>query len=754
MNTPAIPRFRDELQPSKLLSGLLTGLIVALLEVPLEISFAALIFTGLLAPYISYGIGYLCMGAVVLSLVSALLSSYPGSLSLPQDTSAVIIAAMAASISVAMGAAPANTMLVTVLAGIVTASLLVGVIFLALGKFRLGNLIRYFPYPVIGGFLAGTGLLLFLGGLGVSAGVSVTPPEFLAIFQPQTLARWLPTLAFALVLYFSLKRFSSPFILPMFLLAAIIAFFGVLSLVDISPAEASRLGLLMGPFPEGNLWRVPPISSLVLVDWQIILQQGGQLITLVIISTISLLLNAGGFELIVREDINLNNELRAAGISNVAAAFVGSIPGYLALSISALGRHTGGKTRLVGVFTAGIILLFLLFGAPLIALFPRMIAGGLVCYLGITFLAEWIIQGWKKLSRMDFLVVILIMTTMVVISPLAGVGIGLLLAAVLFIVQYSRINVVKHVMDGKSYHSIVERPPVERMILRKTRDWLYILELHGFIFFGTAQNLLDMIHVRLHNPELCPPRFLILDFRMVSGMDASAVMSFVKLRTITIEHSLTILFTNVQPFYQEQLERELRRSIPEIHWKFFPDLDRGIEWCEDKLLSDTHQETEQEPTSIDNRLAHLSELFHAGLWETEEWPGVSFPFDKLAAYLERQEFPANVSLIHQGDPPVGLYIIVSGQVTAQLARNDPPDTRLRVMGPGTVVGELSLYMNICATASVLTTQPTVVQFLSSDNLKRMEKDNPSLAIEFHKFILCLVGDRLRTNSYIIQALTE
>jgi len=98
--------FRQNFRPKTLVPSLATGLVAGILEVPIEISFAALIFTGILTPYLSAGIGYMLMGAIILSLTSALLSALRGGLALPQDTSAVIIAAIAAGIAASMSDAP------------------------------------------------------------------------------------------------------------------------------------------------------------------------------------------------------------------------------------------------------------------------------------------------------------------------------------------------------------------------------------------------------------------------------------------------------------------------------------------------------------------------------------------------------------------------------------------------------------------------------------------------------------------------
>ena len=115
----------------------------------------------------------------------------------------------------------------------------------------------------------------------------------------------------------------------------------------------------------------------------------------------------------------------------------------------------------------------------------------------------------------------------------------------------------------------------------------------------------------------------------------------------------------------------------------------------------------------------------------------------------------------------GLYFIESGQLIAEIsmggtppARDVSPDSganktiRLRAMRPGTVVGEVSLYLGIPRTASVVTSKPSTLYFLSSDALRRMEEKEPELASAFHQFIARLLAERLSDNSRTIQALSD
>jgi SulP family sulfate permease len=87
-------------------------------------------------------------------------------------------------------------------------------VFLSLGQFKLGNLIRFIPYPVIGGVLAGSGLLLTFGGISVMTGVSVSLFHLLPIIQPGLWVKWLPGLLFAVFLLVALRRRNHILIVP------------------------------------------------------------------------------------------------------------------------------------------------------------------------------------------------------------------------------------------------------------------------------------------------------------------------------------------------------------------------------------------------------------------------------------------------------------------------------------------------------------------------------------------------------------
>ncbi|NIW44428.1 MAG: cyclic nucleotide-binding protein, partial [Gammaproteobacteria bacterium] len=452
-----------------------------------------------------------------MGIISSLTSSFYGTITIPQAAPAAILSLIATAIAGSISAAGSSeTVFTTVVIAIAFTSLLTGTFLLLLGRFKLGNLIRFIPYPVVGGFLAGTGWLLVRGAIGIMTDITPGIAQFPHFFQPDVLVKWLPGLIFAILLFFILRHYHQFWILPVMILGAIILFYIVVFLSQASLAEVSTSGWLLAHFPEGTLWKPPPPAALSNVDWWIILSQIGNMGTIIIISVITLLLSASGLELIIQEEINLNRELQSTGIANMAAGLGASPVGYMSLALSALGFRIGANRRAAGIIAAGLCGITLVFGATIFSYFPKPLLGGLLIFLGLSFLFEWVYETWFKLPKAEYLLLLSILIIIGVFGFLEGVSVGLLIAVILFVVNYSRIDVVKHALSGANYQSNVDRAAPYQRLLRKKGDQLYILKLQGFIFFGTANNLLDQVRQRLNNSSLPALNYLILDFRFVN----------------------------------------------------------------------------------------------------------------------------------------------------------------------------------------------------------------------------------------------
>lgn len=722
--------------PKTMLLAGTSALVIAAVYIPIAISLAALIFAGSPASELARGIGMFLGGAVLISAIVSLTTSFHPSIAIPQDTPAVLLALLASGIVASLSAAPGGSASTTVFAAIMLTSLVTGGIFLALGLFKLGDLVRFIPYPVIGGFLAGTGWLLCKGAFGVMTGVEMSLER---LFQAELLLLWLPGVLYGILLLILLRRFSHYLMMPILIVASVLLAHAAFWATGLDVAGARELGLLLGPFPPSVLWQPFDFTSLGQVEWQAILENAGQIAATVLLCVIALLLNASGLELASRQEIDLNRELRVGGLANLAAGLAGSPPGYTALSLSMLGKRIGSNSRANGLVFSLICAVTILAGAPTLSLLPKFIIGALLFYLGLSFLVEWLYDAWFNLSRADYAVVLAILAMVALVGTLEGVGLGVALSSVMFIYEYSKTKVIKHTLTSKNYRSSVERSPDQKTFLAAQKEWLLVLELQGFLFFGTANRLYESIRQHINDPQGSPPRFIVLDFRLVTGLDGSAAISFAKLVQMAGPLGIVLVFTGLTDALQQKLTRDVVKSSEAENWKAFDDLDHGIEWCENQLLKEMVDPNQAAgPATLSRSRIALDGLLRSSLREL----------------LEQVIIPENTLLIRQGDSPRGMYFIDWGQLTAYLEMPDGGRIRLRSMGPGNIVGEMGLYMNQPASATVIASDACLLYFLPGDKLKDLEKDDPRTAAELHRFMVGQVAERLKNANATISALSE
>jgi SulP family sulfate permease len=703
-------------------------------------SFAALIFAGPLEAYVGQGIWIGLFTALVVGVMISLASSYIGVVAIPQDRVAPILGLMAASIVTRMGTASPQEKCLAVMGAIAVVSLVTGSFLFLVGRLRLGNLIRFIPYPVIGGFLAGSGWLLARGALRVMTGQALTLENVPRLFHGDLLLQWLPGVVFGILLFVALKRLRHPLILPLILFGAIALFWLIIELSGASLATARRHGWLAGLPPGQGFGSFSAFFIINLAPWHLLAQEWSILATILLTSVVSILLTASALELAAEEEIDLNRELRAAGLATFAAGIGGGMVGFHSLSLSRLVLSMGARSRWVGVGSAVLCGSGLLFGPSLLAVVPQYVCGGLLFFLGLTFLWEWVYEARRTLTSVDYGVVILILAVVGAVGYPEGVGVGIIAAVLMFIHNYSRVDVVTHALSGTDLRSNVDRSVREWRFLRENGAQIYVLRLQGFIFFGTANLLLHEVRLRASDAKLPTLKFVIMDFRRVTGLDASAIFSLNKVRLLASKQGFRLLMTQVSAQITSQLEQGGLSPARGDLFQLFPDLDHALEWCEDRVLAAGNGHVHQNSNQLEDQLK-------------ESWPPGAEP-RSLLPYLERLEVPVSTHLIRQSEKSESLYFIESGRVTARLELEDGRTLRLRTMGPGTVVGEVGLFLRGLRAASVVTDQPCTVYRLSVDSLERMSHENPNLALAFHRYLICLLGERLASSTTLLRGIIE
>ena len=317
---------------------------------------------------------------------------------------------------------------------------------------------------------------------------------------------------------------------------------------------------------------------------------------------------------------------------------------------------------------------------------------------------------------------------------------GLVAAIVLFVVNYSKINVVHHALSGAEIKSNVERCAYHQRVLKdKLGQYIYVLELQGFLFFGSANALLDQVRERLADAAQPRLRYLVFDFQRVSGFDSSAVMSFVKCRQIAETQNITLVLTHLSAEMQKRFEMDdLSESRAGI--RIFPDLDHGLEWCEEQLLDI------EQVTALHTPVTLSAQLADSGFEKSNT--------KRLLNYLERVNFKAGENLIHQGAEADQMYFIEMGAVSVYLELGNQQRMRLQTLGLGTAIGEPGLYMGTTSSSSVVADMPVTAYRLTRAALAEMKQKEPELAATFHEFAARLLSERLTSITRTLEAVLK
>jgi SulP family sulfate permease len=173
--------------------------------------------------------------------------------------------------------------------------------------------------------------------------------------------------------------------------------------------------------------------------------------------------------------------------------------------------------------------------------------------------------------------------------------------------------------------------------------------------------------------------------------------------------------------------------------RLFPDLDRGVEWCESQIVSG-HLATKEHDQNLTELLVTLVPASPA--------------IQRLTDYLRREEVAAGECLIKQGDMADRVFFIESGQVSTYLESPDGEPVRLETMRGGRVVGELAFYLRIPRSATVVVDESATVYSLSLEQLARMESIDPAAAEVFHHVMAQLLADRVIHLMTTVEALRK
>jgi len=719
---------------------IIAGLLLAILNIVFMISFAAFLLPAELSSFLPIMIGSLIIGSAVAGLVVGLASSIEGMVATVQDVPIAVMSLAVGNITAILLARGFSAQLtfMSVLAFLIFSSVGTGVIFLILGRFRLGGFVRYLPYPVIGGFLAGSGWLLFKGGLEYVAGSSLSLNGIRELIIEGQANKLIFALLFAVLGLIGSRKIKHSLFLPAVFLAGFLLFYAILPITGTTLQAALDRGDLLGPFPSSASYEFLTPDALTDAEWSVLFGESLSLITIFGISAIALLLNTSGMELELEKEIDLNRELQSAGWGSLAAGISGSSIAFHTLVDTVLGHRLGAKSRWLGASIALFTVLLLVVGADLIQFLPKVIVGGILLFIGISFLVDWLYATWRRLPKDEYFVIALIVIVIASIGFLEGVALGVLAAVAIFAVNYANVHPVENALSGKEFRSSVQHHKQESKILDDQGESIHILRLQGYVFFGTANQILESVRERLNQANLLALKFLVFDFKDVVKLDSTAAVSFNKIENLAKEFEFQIVLTDLTKDMLKQLENggygETFGSLSHQYGS----IDFGLEYCEQELIGE-------------NITQHSKEALGWFPIELSERLPVNTSPEQLLSKLEKREFPEGEELISAGRDEDVAYLIAEGRVDFLVEAPDGELHRLESVSAGMLVGEEQLYEDMLANYSVVAQTDTVAYKLTDEILHRIGKKTPEIRVALDLYIIGVLANKLNRSRRLVES---
>lgn len=443
------------------------------------------------------------------------------------------------------------------LSGLMIATLMAGVILILIGVFKLGNVIKFVPYPVVVGFTAGIALTIFstqmndLFGFGIEKVPANFIEKWICYFQNVTHVNWW-ALGFGVISLLIIRY--SPKIskkIPGSLVSIIVVTFLVWLLERFTDvANITTIGDL---YELPTSIPAPKLPEIDLNDKQNLLAMMRDLFpsafTIAILGAIESLLSAMVADGVIGDKHDSNTELIAQGVANLASPLFGGIPATGAIARTMTNINNGGKTPVAGIIHAMVLLLILLLFGRLVGLIP------MPCLAAVLIMVSYNMSGWRTIKMLaknpkaDFAVLIITFLLTVVFDLTVAIEVGLIASIALFLKRTNESTVIR------SFHDEID--PGENIDVAVHEEKLHIpegvevYEIDGPYFFGIA-NKFDEIDKTVVGKQY---KVRIIRMRKVSFIDSTGIHNLEILCDGCKRNGMTVVLSGVNVHVRATLEK-------------------------------------------------------------------------------------------------------------------------------------------------------------------------------------------------------
>lgn len=705
------------------------GLAAMLVALPSAIAFGVTIYSPLGASSVAQGALAGILGVTALGLIAPALGGTNRLITAPCAPAAAVLSAFALEFMHAGGSAESALLMLSML------GLLAGLLQVFFGTVRLGRLIEYMPYPVVSGYLSGVGLYI-IGGqlpkfLGAPKGThfweSLATPGF---WKWQGMVVGVVTIAVMLVAPRITKAVPAAIIA---LLAGVLAYFGL------GLADPALLSLQGNPFVVGSLGGGGNFGDAMAGRWHAMSDVGldqimtiaAPALTLAVLLSIDTLKTCVVLDALTRTRHNSNRELIGQGLGNIVSSVIGGIPGAGTMGATLVNISSGAVSRYSGIFEGVLALAAFLLLGTLISWVPVSALAAILIVIGVRMIDRHSLQFFKQRSTiLDFAVIAAVVTTALTVSLIAASGVGIVLAAFLFIREQIRGTVVRRKLRCNETFSkrIRTQREMEMLVAHGARG--VVVELQGSLFFGTTNQLYTALE-----PELKVRDFVILDMRRVQSLDVTAAHILEQIRDMMADKHGFLLYSQLPtnlPSGQDmqQFFDQIGLAPDKSAARVFDDIDDAKEWVENRILEEAAVKLEEETPLELNEV----ELFKGRKEET---------LAALGAHLVKARYAAGTKIFSRGDQGDELFFVRKGLVRFMLPIDSNHARRLSTCGRGAFFGELAFLDGDARSADAIALTDVELFVLSRKTFDAFAEGHKKVALNLLVGLASVLTSRVR-----------
>lgn len=422
-----------------------------------------------------------------------------------------------------------------------------GVILIALGIAGIGRYVRFIPWPVVTGFTNGIAVIIFLQQLPNVLGVKAPLGESIVFIAIQTVREYVAQPSYL------------PAVIALITVAAMLGW-GRVKLLSAVPASMAALVIvtlisLLPPFADlariGEIPRslpLPMLPDLALSGAWVDLTRGA--IAIAILAALESLLCAVVADgMTVGEKHDPDRELVGQGLGNIAAGLFGGLPSTAALARTAVNVRSGARTRLAAIVHGLTLLVVILFLAPLASKIPLAVLGGILMVVAVRMVEREAASLIMRSTKSDAFVLLLTMVVTIFFDLILAIEVGLVAAAILFIVRMSNMFTVDPIqlVGDVPHHDDDEEVDAERRLLAKH---VVAYRVDGPVFFGAAERFIDQL-VKVDQGI----KVVVLRLKRVPVMDATGVTALRAIHDRLSRRGIALLVSGLQPQPKALLKR-------------------------------------------------------------------------------------------------------------------------------------------------------------------------------------------------------